>query len=213
MAKESQGSFFYSLSWMGISLVFAALIGGAALLEFRSGPIIAALLSLATYGFLAYALPNRLGRRLMVSTSKLASNSVDDPRVDLLVEAHQYVKTLVDALPALPLGVGDTVSQLAMDGGIIISAVTDEPSKLAPVLRFFTYYLPSTADLVTDRIKLAPHAGDARLQEIDQTLARLKEAFAGFKTAIIKPDLNSVDIDISLLDDALDADLEDLKTR
>ena len=107
----------------------------------------------------------------------------------------------------------DCVNQLALDAGIIINAVTDEPAKLSSVLRFFTYYLPSTADLVSDRIKLANLAGNQRLVEIDHTLARLQEAFTGFKAAIIKPDLHSVDIDISLLDEALDADLEDLKTR
>jgi hypothetical protein len=213
MANRTHGGFFYSFKWMGISLLIAALIGTAALMEFRAGPIIASLLSLATYGFLAYFLPKRLHRAPTAQPYQLSQAGVEDSRVELLVEAHQHVKALVDARAALPLEVAETVNRLALDAGVIIEAVTAEPEKLAQILRFFTYYLPSTADLVADRIKLAPHAGDARLREIDHTLTRLNEAFAGFKAAVIKPDLASVDIDISLLDDALDADLEDLKTR
>jgi hypothetical protein len=111
----------------------------------------------------------------------------------------------------MPIAIGETVSVLHRHALAIIDGVSSEPQKLTPVLRFFTYYLPSTADLVMDRIKLAPHAGSARLAEIDQTLMRLVEAFDGFQNAVLAPDLQSVDLDVELLDQALNADLEELK--
>jgi hypothetical protein len=212
--RHHMRGFIASGAWTAISFAGAGLLGLLALMEFRSGPIIAGLLSVALYVFMAYILPYQVktvGAQAGESDEPLAPS--DDPRIDLLVEAHQHVQTLSEAKANMPLAVAAMIHQLALDAGVIINAVTEEPSKLTPVLRFFTYYLPSTADLASDRVKLAAHAGDARLQEIDHTLARLTEAFAGFKAAVIQPELASVDIDISLLDDALDADLEDLKTR
>jgi hypothetical protein len=89
----------------------------------------------------------------------------------------------------------------------ILDTVASHPEKLTPILRFFTYYLPATADLVSDRLKLEAHAGQARLQEIDHTLGRLQEAFASFERAVVEPDLASVDLDMELLDRALKDDL------
>lgn len=201
-------------AWTGISFAAASLLGVAALVEFRAGPVVAGLLGLGLYGFMAYLLPVRVAA---IQAEEDSNNNKPvpsaDPRVDLLVEAHQHLDALVAAGPGLPMGLREVVASLADDGANIVAAVTDAPEKLNPVLRFFTYYLPATADLVADRLKLAPHAGSERLAEIDQTLGRLSEAFAGFKHATLAPDLASVDIDISLLDDALDADLEELKTK
>jgi hypothetical protein len=137
----------------------------------------------------------------------------DDPRVDLLVEAHTHLATLAATRPHLPAALALVTQSLESDGRAILESVTQTPEKLHSVLRFFTYYLPSTADLVMDRVRLAPHAGQARLEEIDHTLQRLMEAFAGFRAALLQPELTSVDLDISLLDTALDTDLEELKSR
>jgi hypothetical protein len=200
--------------WTGISFGASALLGLMLLTELRVGPIVAGLAGLAAYGFLAYVIPARVRLNTPGNQSSLGPPPPsDDPRVELLVEAHQHAATLSAAKSQLPFEIGEIAHRLSGDAHAIIDAVTAQPEKLAAVLRFFTYYLPSTADLVMDRVKLAPHAGNERLGEIDQTLVRLTEAFAGFKAAVLQPDLESVDLDISLLDDALDADLEDLKTR
>jgi 5-bromo-4-chloroindolyl phosphate hydrolysis protein len=205
---------FYSNLWTGISFGASALLGFMLLTELRVGPIVAGLAGLAAYGFLAYVIPARVpSGKTDNPPSSPPSPPSDDPRVELLVEAHQHAATLSAAKSQLPLKIGEIAHRLSADAHAIIDAVTAQPEKLAAVVRFFTYYLPSTADLVMDRVKLAPHAGRARLDEIDQTLVRLTEVFAGFKAAVLQPDLESVDLDISLLDDALDAELEDLKTR
>ncbi len=199
---------------MPLCVIMGTAVGFLALSELRAGPIIGSLVGLATYFLLAFALPNRIKRRLQGPDVSLADTEqyVDrDPRVDLLVEAHQHAATLAAAQVQMPLVIGDIVSNLHRHAVAIIDEVSNEPEKLTPVLRFFTYYLPSTADLVMDRIKLAPHAGSARLNEIDQTLTRLGEAFAGFQAAVLAPDLQSVDLDVELLDQALNADLEELK--
>ena len=191
-------------------------LGFLALTELRTGPIVAGLAGLGAYFLIAFVIPKQVKQRVLsgghtASPHQGPSQSEPDPRVDLLVEAHQHAATLAAAQSQMPLTIGETIHRLHGHAQVIIEAVTRQPEKLTPVLRFFTYYLPSTADLVMDRIKLAPHAGSTRLQEIDQTLARLVEAFAGFEKAVRAPDLQSVDLDVELLDQALDADLEDLK--
>jgi hypothetical protein len=197
--------------WTGVSFVSAGLLGFLALTEFRTGPIIAGLLGLGMYGFMAYVIPARADATKPDEST--APRPSDDPRVDLLVEAHQHLATLSKSAAKLPVDLKATIRKLVEDGTVVAQAVTSDPDKLTPILRFFTYYLPATADLAQDRLKLAPHAGSERLAEIDQTLVRLGEAFAGFRAAALEPDLASVDLDITLLDDALDADLEDLKTK
>jgi 5-bromo-4-chloroindolyl phosphate hydrolysis protein len=206
--------FIASGAWTGVSFACAILLGLAALLELRSGPFIAGGLGLAVYFLMAYVVPSRMGGQNQVTLdASRGTLPSEDPRVDLLVEAHQHLASLTSAYTSLPTPLQPIVAKLASDGGVITEAVTQAPEKLSAVLRFFTYYLPATADLVSDRLKLADHAGLSRLAEIDATLVRLGEAFDAFRVAVLEPDLTSVDLDITLLDDALDADLEELKQR
>jgi hypothetical protein len=199
------------ISWWVIfgSLAVSLAVGGALLVELRSGPIVAGLVALSLYGFLTVALPKLIRRKTALdepSPPELDPED-DDPRHALLVEAHQHLMSIRAAIPAVPLDVGHVLDALVRHGLTILDTVASQPEKLNPILRFFTYYLPATADLVSDRLKLEAHAGQARLSEIDQTLGRLQEAFASFERAVVEPDLASVDLDIELLDRALKDDL------
>ncbi|MCE2890525.1 MAG: 5-bromo-4-chloroindolyl phosphate hydrolysis family protein [Hyphomonadaceae bacterium] len=198
-------------SWWVIfgSMAASLAVGGAFLVEVRSGPIIAGLVALSLYGFLTVGLPRLFkGKAVleMPSPPELDPED-DDPRHALMVEAHQHLMSIRAAIPAVPLEVGHVLDALVRHGLTILDTVASQPEKLNPILRFFTYYLPATGDLVSDRLKLEAHAGQARLAEIDQTLARLQEAFASFERAAVEPDLASVDLDIELLDRALKDDL------
>jgi hypothetical protein len=210
--KPDKPRWFKSWAWTGASFLGAGGLGFILLTEFRSGPILAMLAGLGAYYVLAFHLPQALSRgEGGDSARQLQFADTADPRVELLVEAHQHIASLAVARAHMPMAAMANVNALHDHAKAITALVSAQPEKLNPVLRFFTYYLPSTADLVMDRIKLAPHAGDARLAEIDQTLARLVEAFAGFEAAVRAPDLESVDLDVTLLDQALDADLDGLK--
>jgi hypothetical protein len=180
------------------------------LFELRLGPIVAAILALTFYGFLTIVLPRLWAGRQTASdptTEPVLAEDDHDPMHGLLVEAHQHLKTLRLAVENLPVAVGETVQGLAHHGLTILEAVADQPGKINSILRFFTYYLPATADLVTDRLQLGDHAGQQRLAEIDQTLIRLQEAFISFEEAVLRPDLEAVDLDMELLDQALKDDL------
>ena len=198
-------------SWWVIfgSLAASLAIGGALLVELRSGPIVAGLVALSLYGFLTVALPKLIQRKVIPDEPSPPELDPDDsdPRHALMVEAHQHILAIRAAIPAVPLPVGQVLDALVRHGLTILDTVASQPEKLNPILRFFTYYLPATADLVSDRLKLEAHAGQARLAEIDHTLGRLQEAFASFERAVVEPDLASVDLDIELLDRALKDDL------
>lgn len=196
--------------WVIFSSMAASLaVGGALLVEARSGPIVAGLVALSLYGFLTVALPRLIqGKaRADLPSPPVLGPKDDDPRHALLVEAHEHIVSIRNTIPIVPLNVGLVLDALVRHALNILDTVASHPEKVNPVLRFFTYYLPATADLVSDRLKLEAHAGQARLAEIDHTLGRLQEAFASFERAVVEPDLASVDLDMELLDRALKDDL------
>ncbi len=210
--KRTRAKWFQSWAWTGASFVGGVGIGGLLLTELRLVPFLAILAGFGVYFTLAFLLPKALyGRAATTPAHDEAIPTSDDPRVDLLVEAHQHVATIGATRTQVPLPIGETIHILHAHAQAILEGVSAQPALLNANLRFFTYYLPSTADLVMDRIKLAPYAGAPRLTEIDQTLERLVQAFAGFEAAVRAPDLYSVDLDIELLDQSLDADLPELK--
>jgi hypothetical protein len=211
-ARGKLARFTYSGAWTALSLGFSTLIGFALLAELRVGPIVAGIVGLGAYALLAYGVPYRLGRTTRGEDIVTISDPpYEDARVELLVEAHQHIAVLSGAKQNLPLALGDPLNQLHARATSILEEVTANPEKLNSVLRFFTYYLPSTADLAMDRVKLAAHAGNERLNEIDQTLFRLVDAFKGFEQVVLTEDLQSVDLDIELLEEAINADFEGLK--
>jgi hypothetical protein len=204
------------VSWWRILMALAAaLVTGAALLtELRSGPIIAALVSLAVYyvistDSLGNLVRKALGQKPDISLGEDLTETIDaqSPIVDLLVEAHQHAASIKAGMLAAPENVRPRLDSLARHAYAIIDQVQSSPDKFDRVMRFFTYYLPATADLVKDRATLHNHAGSARLAEIDQTLARLSEAFEAFEAAVVRPDLEAVDLDVELLEQALNEDL------
>ena len=204
--SAKSGSWWTVLGALALSLA----LGAGLLFEFRLGPVVAAILALTFYGFLTILVPRMLAGRsdpTPVDTAPALAEDDTDPHHSLLVEAHHHLQSLRQAVPELPLPVAETVQALARHGLTILDAVAVHPNKIHPILRFFTYYLPATADLVADRLALADHAGPARLTEIDETLTRLREAFNSFEEAVLRPDLEAVDLDMELLDQALKDDL------
>jgi 5-bromo-4-chloroindolyl phosphate hydrolysis protein len=208
-------NFYKSFLWMMISMVICAVIGIVLLAELRAGLLISGIVTLAAYFGLTYGLPNLLGNASISPGSGPHDEPLKDadPRVELLVEAHRHLQSIEAACAHVPLALGDTLSCIVRQGRSITQVVTAAPEKLQSVVRFFTYYLPATADLVEDRLKLGTLAGTQRLQEIDQTLERLSLAFGTFERGLLEPDLESVDMDIQLLDRALDDDLRDVSAR
>jgi hypothetical protein len=79
-----------------------------------------------------------------------------------------------------------------------------DPSRLSDVQRLFTYYLPATADLLAARGAIAGTQDAARLGEIDTMIGKLDLAFTDFADRLKGHDARSLEIDMRLLDRALD---------
>jgi hypothetical protein len=93
--------------------------------------------------------------------------------------------------------INDTVDQIAR-------ALEADPSRLSDVQRVFTYYLPSAADLIAARGSLVAKGDAARVAEVDSMIGKLDVAFADFLKKVHGRDPRTIDIDIRLLEQALD---------
>jgi hypothetical protein len=78
-----------------------------------------------------------------------------------------------------------------------------DPSRLSDVQRLFTYYLPATADLLAARGALVGGGDSARLAEIDKMIGKLDLAYTDFADRLKGHDARSLEIDLRLLDQAL----------
>jgi hypothetical protein len=87
-----------------------------------------------------------------------------------------------------------------------------EPSRLSDVQRLFTYYLPATEDLLSARGALAGSNDNARMGEIDAMIGKLDTAFSDFADRLKGHDARSLEIDLKLLDRALDEEFV-MKTK
>lgn len=87
-----------------------------------------------------------------------------------------------------------------------------DPSRLSDVQRLFTYYLPATSDLLTARGALARSENPARLAEIDAMIGKLDTAYNDFADRLKGHDARSLEIDLKLLDRALDEEFT-VKTK
>jgi hypothetical protein len=87
-----------------------------------------------------------------------------------------------------------------------------DPSRLSDVQRLFTYYLPATADLLSARGAVAGSGDAVRLAEIDTMIGKLDLAYNDFADRLKGHDARSLEIDMRLLDRALDEEFV-MKTK
>jgi hypothetical protein len=87
-----------------------------------------------------------------------------------------------------------------------------DPSRLSDVQRLFTYYLPATADLLTARGANMGNSNTKRLAEIDAMIGKLDLAYTDFADRLKGHDARSLEIDLRLLESALNEELS-IKTK
>jgi hypothetical protein len=90
----------------------------------------------------------------------------------------------------------------------VVAALQRDPSNLAHVQRMFTYYLPSAAQLLDARKTVAGTGNTVHQGEIDGMFARLADAFEDFVARINGTDIRSLEIDLKLLEQSLDAEFD-----
>nr|MCU0881154.1 5-bromo-4-chloroindolyl phosphate hydrolysis family protein [Hyphomonadaceae bacterium] len=93
----------------------------------------------------------------------------------------------------------------------VVDSLEKDPSNLSHVQRMFTYYLPSAAQLLNARREVAGTGNTAHQGEIDGMFSRLADAFEDFVARINGTDIRSLEIDLKLLEQSLDAEFDTVK--
>jgi hypothetical protein len=199
-------------SWMFPAATFLATLATFYLLiRLKAASELYSVLGVMLFASIASFLPMMMKDvRKEITKQKLVDDANMDARQRLIIEAYRQTGVLGRARAKLPAEIATHVDTLHGHAKAILKIIDNKLSETTPILRYFTYYLPETANLVTARLKLSPQLAQDQIDEIDQTLQRLIEAFAAFEAAARAPDMKSVDLDIKLLDQALQSELDQM---
>ena len=102
------------------------------------------------------------------------------------------------------------INDLVQAGSKVLAAVRADPSKAMAVRRLLTFYLPNAASIAEGWVALEGRATPSpeRMAQTGATLRSLNEAFAKFSDDMVEPQMQTLDIDLKVVNDALKSDLE-----
>ena len=102
------------------------------------------------------------------------------------------------------------VDGLVRTGTKVLNDVRADPSRAMAVRRLLTFYLPNAASIAEGWVALEGRAVPSRerMAQTGATLRSLNEAFAKFSDDMVEPQMQTLDIDLKVVNDALKSDLE-----
>jgi 5-bromo-4-chloroindolyl phosphate hydrolysis protein len=102
------------------------------------------------------------------------------------------------------------VDGLVRTGTKVLNNVRADPSRAMAVRRLLTFYLPNAASIAEGWVALEGRATPSpeRMAQTGATLRSLNEAFAKFSDDMVEPQMQTLDIDLKVVNDALKSDLE-----
>jgi 5-bromo-4-chloroindolyl phosphate hydrolysis protein len=145
-------------------------------------------------------------------------NSLNEARAEtgrsLLPDATAALNRMQRALDRIrDPGVRGAVASLVATSRKVLDQLRAEPSRAMAVRRLLTFYLPNAASLAEGWVALEGSAvpSPERMAQTGETLRALNQAFAKFCDDMDAPQMQTLDIDLKVVNDALKSDLE--KTR
>jgi hypothetical protein len=126
----------------------------------------------------------------------------------VIAEAAPYRSRLEAAAAVADGELGTRLRNMVGKAKAVEAGLEADRSRLPDVQRLFTYYLPATADLLAARGALAGTGEAQRLVEIDAMIGKLDLAYTDFAQRLNGHDARSLEIDLRLLDQALDAEFD-----
>jgi hypothetical protein len=104
------------------------------------------------------------------------------------------------------------VERLSATADRVLRDVEADPGKAMSVRRLMTFYLPNAASLTEGWRALEGRAlpSPERERQTRETVAHLNEAFDRFADALVQPQVQTLDLDLKVLNDALKTDLDQL---
>jgi hypothetical protein len=108
-------------------------------------------------------------------------------------------------------GMRSQIGELYATGQKVVADVRADPGKAMAVRRLLTFYLPNAASLAEGWVALEGRAipSPERMTQTAGTLRSLNEAFHRFSDDMGEPQMQTLDIDLKVVNDALKSDLAD----
>ena len=102
------------------------------------------------------------------------------------------------------------IASLAQTGDQVLKDIREDPSRAMAVRRLLTFYLPTAASLAEGWRALEERKTPApdRAAQTRQTMRALNEAFSHFADDLAEPQMQTLDLDLKVLNDALKSDLD-----
>jgi 5-bromo-4-chloroindolyl phosphate hydrolysis protein len=207
MARRRGYQRFAGLNWLAGGAA-AAVILPVLSLGFRVPFWLALIIAVCTCGGIVLVAAPR-SRFEGMDVSAVARGKME-LAAELLEEAEPIIDQLALIGPQIRFkGTRDRVQHLAEVARHIMDVVSTDPLKVNLVRRFITYYLPRAGEMATayQLLERRPTPDKARLAQTRQMIERLDEAFTKYADNLVDADLDTLNIELKLLKDALDDDL------
>lgn len=228
-AKEREKRFKrIDWAWKIGSLGSGLLAAGLAIEIFENpiGPIGLGILVAAIVGWLGAIINNYFNEKALhssaiavppretISAPKLGENALPAGRSELvnsvLAEAATALNHIEEIMPRLRHTDSiAAVAQIVTLGKRLMASIAANPEKFATAQRVFTYYCPQTQNLAEALAILEndPKPDFERISSTQKILQKLVELFDKTEQELKADDNKSLDIDLKLLDQSLQADL------
>ena len=123
---------------------------------------------------------------------------------DLMLAAKQHIGRLRGAASAIEdARIARQFLSLADAADDVLTRVLKEPAKLGLARRYFSSYLPRSADLAEGYHRFARDGASDRRTKLLDVLFRLETAMKEQKAALVAPELARIDADLRILGDDL----------
>jgi hypothetical protein len=121
----------------------------------------------------------------------------------------------LDRLRAAPRVIHDQLMReeirlLTMKADRVLRDVRQDPDKVMAVRRLLTFYLPNAASVAEGwrALENKSEPSPERVRQTRETMAGLNDAFTQFADELHEPQMQTLDLDLKVLNDALKQDLE-----
>ena len=104
----------------------------------------------------------------------------------------------------------EEIKLLGMKADKVMREVQGDPGKVLAVRRLLTFYLPNAASVAEGwrALEHKQHPSTERVAQTRETMAALNDAFTQFAEELHEPQMQTLDLDLKVLNDALKADLQ-----
>jgi hypothetical protein len=191
---------------VGAALAFPALALGLGLPLWLAAPIAAGVFVGLWLVLKGRAAPGLSDEAVLAARNETARGLISDG-----TEALQRLERAMASIADKPMHA--EVQKLADIGEKVLKDVRTSPDRAMAVRRLLTFYLPNAANLaegwrsLESRVTPAPE----RAEQVRTTMHALGDAFARFADDVSEPQLQSLDLDLKVVNDALKSDLETVK--